>query len=119
MPQKKPKVFIGSSVAGLDIAQAVGVNLQHEAWCYPWPTAFGLSMTTIDTLLAKFRECEFAVFVFSPDDKIENKYSIARDNVIFEAGLFMGIHGRDKCFIITPFGMPDYHIPSDLYGFTT
>jgi hypothetical protein len=121
MPEKKPKVFIGSSREGLEIAQAIGVNLQHEAWCIPWPTAFPLSTMTIDTLIAKFHECEFAVFVFRPDDKIEirdTEYSIARDNVIFEAGLFMGIHGRDKCYIITPMGAPDYRIPTDLYGFT-
>src|SRR5450755_1987248 len=121
MPEKKPKIFIGSSSEGVRIAQAVAVNLHHDAWSFEWPTAFGLSTDTIDALISKFRECEFAVFIFAPDDRIEirnNEYSIARDNVIFEAGLFMGMHGRDKCFIVVPDGTPDYHLPSDFYGFT-
>jgi hypothetical protein len=122
MPQKKPKIFIGSSVQGLNIARAVKANLEHDAYSYVWEHAFGLSKTSIDTLISKFQNCEYAVFVFGPDDKIEikeNKYSITRDNVIFEAGLFMGMRGRDKCFIITPRGVADYHILTDLYGFTT
>lgn len=31
----------------------------------------------------------------------------------------MGMHGRDRSFIVMPHGFPSFHLPSDLLGFTT
>jgi hypothetical protein len=122
MAGNKPKIFIGSSVKGLDLARAVKANLEYDTHSSVWEHVFGLSKTTIETLTSKLHEFDYGVFIFSPDDEIdmsEKHFTVSRDNVIFEAGLFMGMHGRDKCFIITPRGVPDYHNLTDLDGFTT
>ncbi|WP_175425505.1 TIR domain-containing protein [Trinickia violacea] len=119
----KPKVFIGSSVEGLDFAQGIAASLDYAAHAVPWPATFPASGMTIDSLLEEFARKDFAVFVFSPDDvaKIrETEYAVARDNVLFEAGLFMGVHGRNRVFIVTPRGTEKpFHIASDLLGFTS
>ncbi|MEJ7677511.1 MAG: TIR domain-containing protein [Segetibacter sp.] len=60
--------------------------------------------------------------MFSPDDVAQMRkttHSVARDNVIFETGLFMGEYGRDRVFVVQPRDIPDFHILTDLSGFTT
>jgi hypothetical protein len=117
----KPKIFIGSSVKGKEIAEALQMLLSFDAWPSVWHQAFPLSKSTIDTLLQSCIEKDFAVFVFSNDDTIKMKdkeYIVARDNVIFESGLFMGMNGKDRCFIVSPRDIPNFHLPSDFSGFT-
>jgi Predicted nucleotide-binding protein containing TIR-like domain len=48
-----------------------------------------------------------------------NEYLVARDNVLFEAGMFMGMHGKSRAFVLTPRNSPNFHVPTDLAGFTT
>jgi predicted nucleotide-binding protein len=118
----KPRVFIGSSIEAKKICGALQLALQHEARVSAWYQTFPLSAGTLDSLLTKFSSCEFAIFVFSPDDLAtirQEDYAIARDNVLFEAGLFMGMHGKGRAFIVTPMGTPSFHMPTDLLGFTT
>lgn len=117
-----PTIFIGSSVEGKDVADALQVGLKHDARCKVWHQAFPLSQNTIDTLLKSCAANDFAIFVFSPDDLSiirKQQYAVARDNVLFEAGLFMGVHGKERGFIVTPLGSPSFHVPTDLLGFTT
>lgn len=118
----KPRVFIGSSLEGKDLCGALRTALLHEAHVSVWHEIFGISGTTIESLLEKFGEHDFGIFVFSPDDFASMRstdYLVTRDNVLFEAGLFMGMHGRHRTFIVTPLSTPSFHIPSDLLGFTT
>ena len=59
--------------------------------------------------------------MLSPDDlaKIRTKdYSIARDNLLYEAGLSTGIYGKHRCFLIIAKKIDDFHLPSDLGGLT-
>lgn len=117
----KPKIFIGSSVESLTIAYAVQQNLTHDAEITVWDQGvFELSQTTIESLISVLDKCDFAIFVFSPDDivKIKKKqFSAVRDNVVFELGLFIGKLGRARSFIIMP-DKPTFHIPTDLLGIT-
>lgn len=89
----KPRVFIGSSVEGLNVAYAVQQNLLHEAEVTVWAQGvFELSKTTIESLNKTLSENDFAIFVFSLDDLINIKDTIkstVRDNVLFEFGLFI------------------------------
>ncbi|GEM_PF-1607392 len=116
-----PKIFIGSSVEGVNIAKGIQANLHHTAWAKVWTQAFPLSSMTLDALLQNSKDYDFAIFVFSADDEVKlrgKNYLVARDNVIFEAGLFMGVHGRNRCFIVAPNDDPNLHFPSDFSGFT-
>jgi len=117
----KPRVFIGSSVEGLNVAYSVQQNLLHVAEVTVWDQGvFVLSRTTMESLTAALSENDFAVFVFSPDDllSIRNETATAvRDNVLFEFGLFIGKLGRDRVFFILPSG-GELHLPTDLLGVT-
>lgn len=115
-------MFIASSVEGKRVADALSQELDHSVHCDSWTTVFPLSDATIDSLLTKFPRMDFGAFVLSADDKstIRDKgYEVARDNVIFEAGIFMGVHGKRRTFLITPRDISGFHIPSDLLGITT
>jgi predicted nucleotide-binding protein len=86
MDNVQPRIFIASSVEGKDIADTLEIHFQHDGHCTAWHEAFPLSNTTIDTLLTKLAENDFAIFVFSPDDRAmirKGKFAIARDNVLF------------------------------------
>src|SRR5690348_9736343 len=116
---RKPRIFIASSVESLPIAEAATVNLDREFEVSPWPAGtFKLSSTAVDDLATKASSVDFALFVFSPEDLvvIRNKTEhVARDNVVFELGLFIGAIGRERCFILKPRGQ-ELHLPSDLAG---
>lgn len=117
----KPRVFIGSSVEGLNIAYAVQQNLLHEAEVTVWDQGvFELSRTSIESLTKALTDSDFAVFVFSPDDLVQirddQKYAV-RDNVLFEFGLFIGRLGRDRVFFLCP-DVGHLHLPTDLLGVT-
>lgn len=118
----RPRVFIGSSMEGLNIANAVQQNLDHDADCTVWTQGvFGVSMYTLDSLINAVKQNDFSIFVFSRDDVTQirqNQVFAARDNVILETGLFIGQYGKDRNFIIAPRGVPDFHVPTDLLGLT-
>jgi predicted nucleotide-binding protein/tetratricopeptide (TPR) repeat protein len=117
----KSRVFIGSSVEGLNIAYAVQQNLLHDAEVTVWDQGvFELSSTTMESLTKVLGEMDFAIFVFSPDDLIKMRdqtKSVVRDNVLFEFGLFIGKLGRERVFFIIP-STGDFHLPTDLLGVT-
>jgi hypothetical protein len=119
----KPNVFIASSKEGFKIAEAIQEQLRATADCQIWTQdAFHPSGGTLDSLLKLVGEHDFGIFVLSPDDKVKirNKdYPSARDNVIFEAGLFMGRYGRHNAFLVCHESQPEFRIPTDLLGFTT
>ncbi len=122
MANAKPRLFIGSSVEGLNIAYAAQQNLQHSTEVTVWDQGvFDLSVSALDSLLRVLITCDFALFVFSPDDvvKIRATENLAiRDNVIFELGLFVGKLGKERCFILMPDKADDVRIPTDLIGMT-
>ena len=115
----KPKVFVASSVEGLDIAYPLQVNLQHDADITVWSQGvFSLSITPLDSITEALEASDFGIFVFSPDDETKMRGSVTdtvRDNVIFELGLFIGKLDKRRCFIVMPDNI-DIHIPTDLVG---
>lgn len=119
--KRKPRVFIGSSVESLDIADGIAENLEYDAEVTIWRSGtFNLSSNALDDLIKKSKNVDFSIFIFSPDDlavmRSREKY-IVRDNVVFELGLFIGSIGKDRCFIVKPRNV-DLHFPSDLLGIT-
>lgn len=119
----KMRIFIASSVEGLDVAYAVQENLEYYFEITVWPQGvFEPSKTSIETLSEQAEMFDAAIFVFTPDDEVitrnEPKDS-ARDNVIFELGLFIGSLGRGRCFIIKPRSFSNLDLPTDLLGITS
>jgi Predicted nucleotide-binding protein containing TIR-like domain len=75
---------------------------------------------TLESLEANLSSFDFAAFVLAPDDIVKfrgDQTSVARDNVIFETGLFMGKLGRRNVFLVRPRGTI-LKLPTDLAGIT-
>lgn len=119
-PNRKPSVFIGSSSEGLQVARCLQMEMDYEAEVTIWHQGvFGLSGGTLESLVRKVSDFDFAVLVLTPDDVVRKREKIndaPRDNVLFELGLFMGTLGRERTYIVHPRVQID--LPSDLAGIT-
>lgn len=119
----KPALFVGSSSESLDVAYAAQKNLEDVAEVVVWTQGiFELSKFYLESLLEALEDTEFGLFIFGPDDVLRirgTEMSAARDNVVFELGLFIGRLGRDRSFILMPKGLSDFHLPTDLLGIST
>lgn len=113
----KPKLFIGCSVEGLQVAKIIQLQLRYSVDSNIWHQGvFGLSSGTLETLVATCRNFEFALLVLTPDDLLIKRgetHNAARDNVLFELGLFIGALGREKVFMAVD---TEVKLPSDLAG---
>ena len=121
----KPRIFLGSSGKQAKLLQALTRGLEDVAHVEPWTTSFNPGTTTLERLLELTREVDFAAFVFAHDDWTANSpaapdpsesgQASPRDNVVFEAGLFGGVLGMRRTFILHATGSK---LPSDLLGLT-
>lgn len=116
----KPKIFIGSSTEGLDVARGIQSELHGDYEVVIWNQGpfQRLTLSFLETLEEIVNAFDYGVFVFTPDDKIDSRgesKTIARDNVIFELGMFTGKLGRRKTFLVHPINT-DIHILSDFAG---
>src|SRR3954447_6545133 len=122
---EKPRIFLGSSGKQAKLLQALMRGLEDVAHVEPWTTSFNPGTTTLERLLDLTREVDFAAFVFAQDDWTTNTPAEApaptpgqaspRDNVVFEAGLFGGVLGMRRTFILHASGAK---LPTDLLGLT-
>lgn len=120
---QKQLIFIASSTEGLKIARSIQSELVHDFAVEIWnqDTVFGLGTATIEALENAVTKYEFGIFVFTPDDQLHTRgeiKSVARDNVIFELGLFIGKLTRFRAFVIHP-NKKAISMPSDLIGMIT
>jgi Predicted nucleotide-binding protein containing TIR-like domain len=116
----KPRLFIASSRESLPIVEILVEELKNDAEVVPWTAAgfFPAGQTTLASLLRAASSFDFAVFLFEPDDVIESRgatFSVPRDNVVFELGLFMSHLGVKRAFPMAPVGR--VRLLSDLGGF--
>ncbi|MCI0565426.1 MAG: nucleotide-binding protein [Nitrososphaera sp.] len=118
----KATLFIGSSVEGLPIARGLHANLSRDAEVTVWDqNVFKPGSYTMESLMERLDKSDAAILVLSPDDitRSRNKHmKVARDNVIFELGLFTGRLGNKRVFFLIPDDHKDFHLPSDLLGIT-
>jgi hypothetical protein len=121
----KPRIFLGSSGKQGKLIQALTRGLEDVAHVQPWTTSFNPGTTTLERLLELTGEVDFAAFVFARDDwtaksapesdSTETGQASPRDNVVFEAGLFGGVLGMRRTFILHADGAK---LPTDLLGLT-
>jgi predicted nucleotide-binding protein len=121
----KPRIFLGSSGKQAKLVQALTRGLEDVAHVDPWTSSFNPGTTTLERLLELAREVDFAAFAFAKDDwtttgspatpSMESGVASPRDNVVFEAGLFGGVLGMRRTFILHADGTK---LPSDLLGLT-
>jgi hypothetical protein len=125
---EKPRIFLGSSGKQAKLLAALTRGLDDVAHVEPWTTSFNPGTTTLERLFELTREVDFAAFVFAQDDWTANSPAVAspasappsgqaspRDNVVFEAGLFGGVLGMRRTFILHA---RDAKLPTDLLGLT-
>lgn len=117
----RPAVFVGSSSEGRDIAYAMQTLLDDECQVEVWDQGlFVLTRSTLESLVRSLDKFDFAILILTPDDNRVSRDATAttpRDNVLFEAGLFMGALGLDRVFLVTSRTDPPT-LPSDLAGVT-
>lgn len=123
----KPRIFLGSSGKQAKFLQALTRGLEGVADVEPWTATFNPGTTTLGRLVELTREVDFAAFVFAQDDWTSREpatqdaaaagagQASPRDNVVFEAGLFGGVLGMERTFILHANGAK---LPTDLLGLT-
>ena len=121
----KPRIFLGSSGKQANLLQALTDGLADIALVEPWTVVFNPGVSTLDRLVELTREVDFAAFIFAQDDwtavntetlPADNAGQASpRDNVVFEAGLFGGVLGMRRTFILHA---KDSKLPTDLLGLT-
>ena len=91
MNDYKPRIFIASSVEGLDVAYALQELLDYNAECTVWDQdVFSPSSNTLLDLVNRSQNSDFGIFVFTFDDTArisDTQEYVVRDNVLFELGI--------------------------------
>lgn len=119
--RKKPNIFIISSGRALGIATQLRLELDNGdfenvwLWSEDSKKSFGERIT--DVLVERAKTADFALVLLTRDDallKKGNNQQAARDNCIFEAGLFTGALDLDfkRCILVC--ALKDDEVPSDL-----
>jgi nitrous oxidase accessory protein NosD len=124
-PAAVPTMFIGSSAESKVLTEELTARLRAAGIVevLPWYDAFELGYATVEDLVRRLDEVDFAAFFLTADDRLDHRgvlLDAPRDNVVFELGLFMGRLNRDRAFLLTERKpeRPEWQvkIPSDLAG---
>jgi len=117
---QKPKVFIGSTSEQHEIAVGLQRILERrELDVMVWSQGvFKYNSAYFESLFAALDEYDFAFFIASADDFTVSRSrgkDVPRDNIIFEAGLFLGRYDKTRVFILHPRDKKP-HFPTDWDG---
>lgn len=122
--QPRPRVFIGSSAEGEQVALTLQVALDAQADCEVtvWSQGvFGAGTYPLPTLIQTAQQADFAILVMTADDVVTSRNiegPAPRDNVILEFGLFLGALGDTRRALVLCPKSPQVKLPSDLAGLT-
>lgn len=124
------KVFIGSSGEQKKLVEWMTEFIRTEyngkiepiPWTVPWPGG----QYILENLLNFIESTDAAVLFWTADDKTwyrNTERHEPRDNLIFEAGLFLAAHGRERTQLMVPTytegdRRKEVAIPSDVAGMT-
>jgi hypothetical protein len=112
------KGIVISSAEGLAFAEFIKSRLTDFIIITVFETPFKYDISPLDSLIETAKSVDFAIFIFSPDDLVTvrgRNYQSARDNIIFEFGVYISLLGRMNVFAVMP-RSNDFRIPSDLQG---
>lgn len=112
----RPRVFFGYCGKAAATAAAVVEYLTSLGFeVLDWATDFRSGRVILDEIHEGISSSNYGLFLFTPDDLPGKgrKKGAPRDNVVFEAGYFMGAHGRERTVIIIQRGAK---IPADYGG---
>lgn len=114
-----PRIFLGSSSEGREVARNLQAELGETADIVRWDqSVFEPGGYTLDSLLSIASTVDFAVLVASPDDTTSSRGDTnpsARDNVVLEFGLFAGVIGRRRTYLLATGPLK---LPTDVLGLT-
>lgn len=97
-----------------DFCEDKGISIEFVTWQDPSHSKSGIHI--LDRLKEEVRESDFGIFVHESTDSVKVRgqmYEIARDNVIFETGMFLARFSSDRVFMLTEQGTK---VVSDLAG---
>lgn len=127
VPNSKPTIFIGSSSEASLVLNKVKKAFPEDDYdVHAWTDddVFRPSVNTMSSIRDMAELCDFAILIFASDDKLligdvkdEKDITIRpipRDNVVLEAGYFMGVLGVERTFIM----LNGAKMPSDFHGLT-
>ena len=118
----KKKLFIGSSSEEIKVAKKIKDLLKNDFQVTIWneelwdKSIFKLNENFFSNLMEASLKYDFGILIGTSDDKVEirGKEMIqARDNILFELGLFMGRLGKSRCAFLIEQGTK---ILSDMQG---
>jgi CRP/FNR family transcriptional regulator, cyclic AMP receptor protein len=119
----KSRVFIISSAESLEVARAIQNAFERDPFTTViWTDGvFKIAGYAIESLESQLDDSDFAIAIAHTDDVTQSRgktWPAARDNVIFELGLFMGRLGKERAILMEP-RETDIKLPSDFAGITT
>jgi hypothetical protein len=111
-------VFLGYSDASTDLALEIKTHLQAlGAKVLDWQTDFIPGRTILEQIEHAAARSIAGIFLFTKDDDLADQrgtaVAVPRDNVVFEAGYFIGVKGKRNVLIIRESGSK---MPADLGG---
>lgn len=115
----KPRLFIGSSAEGREVARNLQAELGDVVEVVRWDqSVFEPGGYALDSLIATASSVDFAVLVATPDDTTASRgetEASPRDNVVLEFGLFAGALGRERTYLLATGPL---RLPTDVLGLT-
>lgn len=123
----KPTLFIGSSTEAKPIVKDIHTRLQDSVTIKTWyHDTFVPGEHPLESLRREVLRSDYALLVITPDDDLVKRNVpgfTARDNVLFELGMFMSALGPRRSFYLVIADrrggtVREVSIPSDLAGIT-
>lgn len=122
----KSKIFIASSGRTLELAKQLRARL-NPTYCevdlWTEVSADSVGRSILEMLKEATKKYDFAIVILARDDVLivdkgdkgkKSERLKARDNCVFEAGLFVSALGEERCFLVT--SVDQGNLPSDLSG---
>jgi hypothetical protein len=116
---KRSDVFLGYSSTSAGTAKKLKRFLQAKLGLkvLDWVKDFAPARSILQQIEQAATLCSAGIFLFTTDDKFADKNradkAAPRDNVVFEAGYFTGVKGKDHVLVIREKGAK---MPADLGG---